>query len=56
MKSNGMELGDGTPHHFEQLKRLNQVIFPVSYNDKFYKDELEKNFKPSGQNADAQKT
>lgn len=23
------------------MKRLNQVIFPVSYNDKFYKDVLE---------------
>ena len=29
-----------TPH-IKQLKRLNQVIFPVSYNDKFYKDVLE---------------
>lgn len=30
-----------TPHNIKQLKRLNQVIFPVSYNDKFYKDVLE---------------
>nr|XP_045017199.1 N-alpha-acetyltransferase 50-like [Jaculus jaculus] len=35
------ELGDVTPHNIKQLKRLNQVIFPVSYNDKFYKDVLE---------------
>uniref|UniRef100_A0A3Q1EZQ3 N-alpha-acetyltransferase 50 n=1 Tax=Acanthochromis polyacanthus TaxID=80966 RepID=A0A3Q1EZQ3_9TELE len=34
-------LGDVTPHNIKQLKRLNQVIFPVSYNDKFYKDVLE---------------
>ncbi|KAI2530911.1 NAA50 isoform 9 [Pan troglodytes] len=52
-----IELGDVTPHNIKQLKRLNQVIFPVSYNDKFYKDVLEKNLKvPSGQNADVQKT
>uniref|UniRef100_A0A8C9FJA7 N-alpha-acetyltransferase 50 n=1 Tax=Pavo cristatus TaxID=9049 RepID=A0A8C9FJA7_PAVCR len=36
-----MKLGDVTPHNIKQLKRLNQVIFPVSYNDKFYKDVLE---------------
>ncbi|XP_007111176.1 N-alpha-acetyltransferase 50-like [Physeter macrocephalus] len=36
-----MELGDVTLHNIKQLKRLNQVIFPVSYNDKFYKDVLE---------------
>lgn len=36
-----MELGDVTPHNIKQLKRLNQVTFPVSYNDKFYKDVLE---------------
>jgi len=23
------------------LKKLNQVVFPVTYNDKFYKDVLE---------------
>uniref|UniRef100_A0A8C6PMW5 N-alpha-acetyltransferase 50 n=1 Tax=Nothobranchius furzeri TaxID=105023 RepID=A0A8C6PMW5_NOTFU len=37
----GTLLGDVTPHNIKQLKRLNQVIFPVSYNDKFYKDVLE---------------
>eukprot|EP00069_Balaena_mysticetus_P014126 bmy_08525T0 len=36
-----IELGDVTPHHINRPKRLNQVIFPVSYNDKFYKDALE---------------
>ena len=40
-RSSQMELGDVTPHSIKQLKRLNQVIFPVSYNDKFYKDVLE---------------
>ncbi|KFO22584.1 N-alpha-acetyltransferase 50-like [Fukomys damarensis] len=37
----GIELGDVTPHNIKRLKRLNQVIFPVSYNGKFYKDALE---------------
>ncbi|KAI1286004.1 N-alpha-acetyltransferase 50 [Halotydeus destructor] len=36
-----IELGDVTPHNIKILKRLNQVVFPVSYNDKFYKDVLE---------------
>ena len=36
-----MELRDVTPHNIKQLKRLNQVVFPVSYNDKFYKDVLD---------------
>ena len=35
------ELGDVTVHNIKQLKRLNQVVFPVTYNDKFYKDVLE---------------
>ena len=35
------ELGDVTQHNLKQLKKLNQVVFPVSYNDKFYKDVLE---------------
>ena len=35
------ELGDVTHHNLKQLKKLNQVVFPVSYNDKFYKDVLE---------------
>ncbi|KAK6111862.1 N-alpha-acetyltransferase 50 [Brugia pahangi] len=33
-----MELGDVTHHNVEQLKRLNQAVFPVAYNDKFYKE------------------
>jgi len=36
-----IELGDVTPHNIKQLKRLNQVVFPVSYNDKFYRDVIE---------------
>lgn len=36
-----MELGEITQHNIKQLKRLNQVVFPVSYNDKFYKDVLD---------------
>lgn len=34
-------MGDITQHNLKQLKRLNQVVFPVTYNDKFYKDVLE---------------
>lgn len=34
-------MGDITQHNIKQLKRLNQVVFPVTYNDKFYKDVLE---------------
>jgi len=36
-----IDLGDITPHNIKQLKKLNSVVFPVSYNDKFYKDVLE---------------
>lgn len=36
-----MELGEITHHNIKQLKRLNTVVFPVSYNEKFYKDVLE---------------
>jgi ribosomal protein S18 acetylase RimI-like enzyme len=42
MKCRGViELGDVTVHNVKQLKRLNQAIFPVVYNDKFYKDVLQ---------------
>ncbi|KAK2109288.1 N-alpha-acetyltransferase 50 [Saguinus oedipus] len=41
MKGSLIELGDVTPHNIKELKRLNQVIFPVRYNVKFYKDVLE---------------
>ncbi|XP_065159480.1 probable N-acetyltransferase san [Atheta coriaria] len=36
-----IELGNVTPHNIKQLKQLNTVVFPVTYNDKFYKDVLE---------------
>lgn len=39
MKS--IELGDVTVHNIKQLKKLNQIVFPVHYNDKFYKDVLD---------------
>ncbi|XP_062579046.1 N-alpha-acetyltransferase 50-like [Saccostrea cucullata] len=41
MTRGNTELGDITPHNIKQLKLLNQVVFPVTYNDKFYKDVLE---------------
>ncbi|XP_055354199.1 N-alpha-acetyltransferase 50-like [Paramacrobiotus metropolitanus] len=34
------ELGTITKHNLKMVKRLNQVIFPVSYNDQFYNDLL----------------
>ncbi|RWS30632.1 N-acetyltransferase-like protein [Leptotrombidium deliense] len=36
-----IELGDVTQHNIKLLRKLNQVVFPVIYNDKFYKDVLE---------------
>lgn len=36
-----VELGDITKHNIKLMRRLNQSIFPVNYNDKFYKDVLE---------------
>ncbi|XP_014260426.1 N-alpha-acetyltransferase 50 isoform X2 [Cimex lectularius] len=41
MPRSRIELGDVTPHNIKQLKKLNTVVFPVSYNEKFYKDVLE---------------
>ena len=35
-----VELGELTPHNVKQLRLINTSIFPVSYNDKFYKDVL----------------
>jgi hypothetical protein len=37
MRGSLMELENVTPHNIKQLKRLNQIIFPVHYNDKFYR-------------------
>lgn len=36
-----IELGDVTPHNIKQLKKLNTVVFPVTYNDRFYIDVLD---------------
>lgn len=36
-----IELGDITKHNIRLMRRLNQSIFPVNYNDKFYKDVLD---------------
>lgn len=36
-----VELGDITKHNIRLLRRLNQMIFPVTYNEKFYKDVLD---------------
>uniref|UniRef100_A0A183BV99 N-terminal methionine N(alpha)-acetyltransferase NatE n=1 Tax=Globodera pallida TaxID=36090 RepID=A0A183BV99_GLOPA len=33
-----IELGEVTKHNLMQLKRLNLSVFPVFYNDKFYKE------------------
>jgi len=42
MKSKGrLELGDVTHHNIKQMKCLNRAIFPVHYNDRFYKDVQE---------------
>ena len=34
-------LGEITPNNLGQLKKLNTVLFPVQYSEKFYKDVLE---------------
>ncbi|CAG8542502.1 16825_t:CDS:2 [Acaulospora colombiana] len=36
-----ISLGDVTPNNLGQLKRLNSVLFPVNYSERFYKDVLE---------------
>ena len=36
-----IELGGITKHNIKLVRRLNQSIFPVNYNEKFYKDVLE---------------
>lgn len=35
-----VEFGELTEKNLEQLRRLNSVVFPVSYSDKFYQDVL----------------
>ena len=35
-----IDLGDVTPHNIKLLRKVNQVVFPVSYHDKFYKVSL----------------
>lgn len=33
-----IELGDVTVHNVGLLRKLNTVVFPVTYQDKFYND------------------
>lgn len=40
-KYHRVALGDVTPNNLGQLRRLNSVLFPVHYNDQFYKEVLE---------------
>lgn len=40
VKRVSIELGDITQHNLKQLKVLNRDVFPVAYNEKFYKDLL----------------
>lgn len=40
-RKNVIELGDCTHHNLKQLKKINSVVFPVTYNDKFYLDVLD---------------
>lgn len=37
---NKIELCDLTLDNVKCFRRINQIIFPVNYNDKFYKDAL----------------
>ncbi|CAK9304405.1 unnamed protein product [Gordionus sp. m RMFG-2023] len=41
LENHNIQLGDITHHNVKLLKLVNQVVFPVSYNEKFYKDVLE---------------
>jgi len=41
MTKASIELGDVTHHNLKQLKKINTVVFPVTYNDKFYLDILD---------------
>lgn len=40
MQGTRIVLGSVTPQNIKQLERFYQVMFPVSYNDKFHKDVL----------------
>ena len=35
-----IDLGDVTPHNIKLLRKVNTVVFPVSYHDKFYKVDI----------------
>ncbi|OZJ02210.1 hypothetical protein BZG36_04717 [Bifiguratus adelaidae] len=39
--SHRLALGDITPNNLGQLRKLNTVLFPVTYSDQFYKDVME---------------
>ncbi|KAI6203486.1 N-alpha-acetyltransferase 50 [Aphelenchoides besseyi] len=44
-KCNGkisIELGDITQHNLLQVKRLNEAVFPVTYNERFYQEVVER--------------
>ncbi|KAM0752402.1 acyl-CoA N-acyltransferase [Meredithblackwellia eburnea MCA 4105] len=41
-----VNLGELTPNNIGTLKKLNQVLFPVAYSDKFYKDVLNTEISP----------
>ena len=42
-----IDLGDVTPHNIKLLRKVNQVVFPVSYHDKFYKVSVHQSVQPS---------
>ncbi|CAL8071931.1 unnamed protein product [Calicophoron daubneyi] len=42
-KSYRIELGQLTPHNIKQFRLINQVVFPISYTEKFYTDMLKNN-------------
>ena len=42
-----IDLGDVTPHNIKLLRKVNQVVFPVSYHDKFYKVSVPQSVQPS---------
>lgn len=40
-----IDIADLTPNNIGQLRRLNSVLFPVVYTDKFYKEVLQEDRK-----------